>query len=153
MELLQKIHNAMGDCAEQLDHLNQHFPKLVSGPSLEGVDYWKGRVTNVQDHSKPARKGDNTEEIRKVAQRLVKTENLEDVLGILQEKHDVELNLTQLIELIGQESYLNVLRKEGTLILENAISYEQIATLWNDLNRPALGAPKWTAKAISMLVE
>lgn len=143
----------MSDCADQLDRLNQHFPNLVTSASLEGVECWRNCEINMQDSSKADRDGDGTEEIREVAQQLVKTEDLEDVLEILKVKHGVELNLPQLVELIGKEPYLNVLRKEASLMVDKGLTYEEISIAWNDLGRPALGASKWEAKAISLLVE
>jgi hypothetical protein len=150
MDIHSKLVSAVDACADRLEYLNNTFPKLATPTTKDGVEYWRQRriQTAEQDSADKAKTGID---LRSVAFDLLQQHSLEDVLDLLLEKHRVELSLPELVQLIGEQDYLVVLRREFNELLTNAISFEQIATLWNDLDRPALGGPVWTSESISTL--
>ncbi len=155
MEHNAKAVQAMDACAERLEQLNTDYPELATTASLEGVRQWRSwRSYNRPDCPdsavEPAEKA--ADESRNLALSLLARNGLEDTLDILLAEHRIDLSMPQLIDLIGKEHYLKALRHDAQMMLENAISYEQIASLWNDLDRPALGGPRWNGRSVSMLI-
>jgi len=142
-------------CAERLDELNRRFPDLATDTSRMGVEHWLRHKTKAGIHNlaeldpKPKR---SSGELKELALRLLKIHDLEEVLDILLNEYQIDITLSQFIHLVGNHAYLVALRKDADGLLQNAISYEQIADLWNDMDRPALGGPSWNARSVSMLV-
>jgi len=144
--------NAVDACAERLHLLNEQYPELASSASIGGVMHWrKRRIQHRLRKPEPAAEVSGGPDIKAVALGLLKRNGLEDVLDILLEKHSIDLSLPKLIHLIGKEAYIASLKREAGQLLQNAISYEQIANLWNDLDRPALGSASWNSRTISVL--
>ena len=77
--------------------------------------------------------------------------SLEETAEILLIEHGAEYSLPRLVQLVGQPAYVAALRAEARQLSENAISYQQIAGLWNDLRRPPLGADRWSEQSVTML--
>jgi hypothetical protein len=150
MEALSRLMAAIDACASQLEHLNNQFPHLATTSTLQGVESWRGRrmVNQIDPPPKPA---PEPLDIRTIAIGLVTAHSLEDALDLLLEKHDIDLSLPEFVHLIGRKSYTAALRRDLQELLKNAISYEQIANLWNDLERPALGNDIWNSRSISLL--
>ena len=156
MEQIESLLSSVDACAERLEELNRRFPNLAGETSRRGVEHWRQRKIKARIHQprEPEPNSDlSADQLKALATRLLQSNGLEDVLDILLEEHKIDLTLPQLIHLIGKQSYLNALRKDAGELLQNAISYDQIAGLWNDLDRPALGGPTWNARRVSMLVE
>ena len=156
MEYNAELELAMDACADRLEFLNATFPLLATAKTMDGVLRW--RKCRVQDPVPeaptdilPQQESANSD-IGAVAIGLLQQHSFEDVLELLQGRHNVKLSLPQLINLIGKHKYLSFLKRDVTELLKNAISYEQIAFLWNDLERPALSGPVWSSRSISMLV-
>jgi len=144
--------HAVDACAERLHALNEQYPDLASSASTDGVMHWrKRRVQHRLRKQEPAAEATSGPDIKSVALGLLKRNGLEDVLDILLEKHSIDLSLPKLIQLIGKEAYIAALKRGAGQLLQNAISYEQIANLWNDLDRPALGSASWNSRTISVL--
>ncbi len=76
----------------------------------------------------------------------------EDVVEMLEQQHHIECDLDGLIHLAGAEAYLQALTNEAEDCRRNAISYEQIAQLWNDAKRPAPGKPFWDRISVERLL-
>ncbi len=143
---------AVDNCAERLHHLNQNYPLLATPASLEGVQHWRQRRAHHRlRHKVPPAELPEGPNIRAITLDLLQHNGLEDTLDILLDKHDVDLSLPKLIHLVGKEAYIAALKREAALLLANAISYEQIANLWNDLDRPALGGASWSPRSVSVL--
>ncbi|MCB1752225.1 MAG: hypothetical protein KDI74_10940 [Gammaproteobacteria bacterium] len=154
MENQSELVLAMDACADRLEYLNQCFPGLASPTTLEGVVQWRQRRSQnpIQDSDENSQKTKQPDiDIAAVAVGLLQQHSLEDVLELLLENHGVELSLPELIQLIGKQEYLGALKRDVSELLKNAVSFEQIATLWNDIDRPAFGGPVWTSRSISML--
>ncbi len=145
--------HAVDACAERLDQLNERYPELSSSTSIDGVMHWRKRRVQHRLRKRQTAPAEvpGGPDVRAIALGLLKRNGLEDVLDILLERHQVDLSLPKLIHLIGKEAYIASLKREAARLLENAISYEQIAGLWNDLDRPALGSASWSARNISVL--
>ena len=156
MEKMHKLFEAVDACADQLDRLNNQFPNLAGKSTRESVSHWRNRKIQVRLHQTNGDKGakDNRiDDAKKLAMKLLENNGLEDTLDILLAKHQMDLTFPKLIHLIGKGEYIAALRKDAGMLLDNAISYGQIAQLWNDLDRPAMGGPKWNERSVSILVE
>lgn len=153
---MRKLFEAVDACADQLDRLNNQFPHLAKKSTRESVSHWRNRKIQIrlhQTHDESAVTGNPTEDVKKLAMNLLETNGLEETLDILFATHQLDITLPKLIHLIGKGEYIVALRKDAGLLLENAISYDQIAQLWNDLDRPAMGGPNWNGRSVSILVE
>lgn len=154
MENYSDLVLAMDACADRLEFLNKIFPDLATPNTMDGVVHWRQcRIpTPDQDFDQNTQhEAQASIDIRSAAVGLLQQNSLEDVLGLLSENHGIELSLPKLIQLIGRKEYLAALKREFNELLKNAISFEQIAVLWNELERPAFGGPSWNSRSISML--
>ena len=144
--------DAVDQCAERLHELNERYPLLASPASLSGVLSWRRRRVQhrLRRQVPPADLSDGPD-ARALALDLLQHNGLEDVLDTLLDRHGIDLSLPKLIHLVGKEAYIGALKREAAQLLANAISYEQIANLWNDLDRPALGGPSWSPRSVSVL--
>ena len=140
-------------CAERLEHLNRCFPSLASEVSQAGVMHWREAKIRCLAASDEALQESGPDVSRKaLALTLLQENSLEEVLDILHSEHRIECTLAQLVELVGHAAYTAALKVEAKQLAANAISYEQVAGLWNDLGRPALGADRWSGQSVSILV-
>ena len=156
MEQITRLVKSVDACALRLDELNKRFPNLATDTSRTGVEYWYKRKIQapVHEHAESDPEPNHASRVlQETALRLLKTHGLEEVLDILLNDHRIDINLSQLIHLVGNQAYLVALRRDAQELLRNAVSYQQIAGLWNDQDRPALGGPRWDARSVSMLVE
>jgi len=160
MEQRERLQQALDACAERLDSLNQSFPDLASSISKEAVAQWnRTKVSlglNLASSDDSESQEEDSEnplyEARKLAIELLQNNGLEEVLDILQTEHALTLNMPKLAHLIGNTAYRGALKKDGVQMLQNAITYEQIANLWNDLERPAFEAQNWNSRNVSVLM-
>ena len=142
---------ALDACAERLEQLNRRFPNLASEVSREGVTRWRqARLDSAAESVEPQATGLDASH-KALVLALLQVHSLEEVLAILTDEHGIECRLPQLVELIGPAEYARVLLQEARQLAENSISYDQIAGLWNDLDRPALGADRWSGQNVSVL--
>lgn len=158
MEQLAKLHAAIDACASQLEHLNDSYPQLATTATLQSVEQWRGRnepSTLIEEPTEAATRAAETPsepiDMREVAVKLVAEHSVEDALELLFEQHRIELTLPELVHLIGRKVYVTTLKRDLQELLKNAISYEQIANLWNDLERPAPGNGAWSSRSVSLL--
>ncbi|MCB1760705.1 MAG: hypothetical protein KDI68_13095 [Gammaproteobacteria bacterium] len=153
METISRLMAAIDACASQLERLNNQFPHLATTSTLQGVESWRGRrvVKPTPVEEPPQKSASEPLDIRALAIGLVADHSLEDALDMLLEQHDIDLSMRELVHLIGRKSYSATLKRDLRELLKNAISYEQIANLWNDLERPALGNDTWNSRSISLL--
>jgi len=94
-----------------------------------------------------------TEDLVDAARALLMAHAPEDVIDILQREHNVECDINGLIHLAGPDAYLQSLANEADTLRNNAISYDQIAELWNDARRPVPGKPFWDKYSVRDLLE
>ena len=160
MEQKYRLQQALNACAERLDSLNQSFPDLASSITEEAVAQWNRTKVSLglnlePSHDSESQKGESQDpwrEARNLAIALLENNGLEEVRDILQTEHALTLNMPKLVHLIGNAAYRDALKKDGKQMLQNAITYEQIANLWNDLERPAFEAPNWNPRNVSVLI-
>ena len=160
IEQRDRLQQALDACAERLDSLNRSYPELASPISQGAVEQWHqtkvslglnpGPCEDLESQDKNS--DDSLHEARKRAIELLESNGLEEVQDILQTEHALTLNMPKLVQLIGNTAYRGALKKDAELMLHNAITYEQIANLWNDLERPAFGAPDWNPRSVSVLL-
>ena len=164
-----KLMETVDACADRLNELNDRFPELSSIEMKESVDFWrrvrpKGSIevveppksdmmpVEIEVAEKPTQE-ENREKVRRIAMDLLRSNGLEDTLDILRSEYKVDLTIKNLIVLVGKKEYIDALRQDGQMLHDNAISFDQIADLWNDLERPAFGGEFWTSRTVSMLFE
>jgi hypothetical protein len=159
--------DALDACADHLEKLNAKFPKLACDVTHEGVENWRKRQVHFsinyeeKDHGAPIELGAGdvieteaeTEDLGELARELLEANNVDDVVDVLTQDYDPDMSVSKLIELVGNGSYVAALKREVSFLEENAVTFEQIAELWNQLDRPALGGDKWTARSVSILAE
>ncbi|HHH39097.1 MAG TPA: hypothetical protein ENK50_05935 [Sedimenticola sp.] len=146
------LHRALNDCAVRLDELNTDYPHLATETSLSGVALWQAMLRAGPGELLRGEPVDELGQTRELALGLMRHNGLEEVLEILLDEHRIDLSMDDLVLLIGTSAYVEALRSDGRKLVANAISYEQIATLWNDLERPALSGSRWNAKSVSSLL-
>jgi hypothetical protein len=150
----EKLIKAFEDCADQLEHLNGIYPKLASDVSHEGVQYWrkrKGEIHLVMQEIKKRQGVEVVVNLRQVASDLLVSHSIEEVLDMMLQDHGVELTVTKLVKMVGKQTYLSALRKEVGFLHKNGISNEQIAELWNELERPGPGGEPWSKATVTLI--
>ncbi|PLY15009.1 MAG: hypothetical protein C0631_07710 [Sedimenticola sp.] len=170
MDNLERLLETIDACADRLDQLNAKFPNLTRDDLRESVEYWrKNRPVGSIEIIAPQPRArsevelvarvpeseaeDNRDRICRIAIELLQSNGLEDTLDILDSEYKVELTIKNLIVLVGKQVYVKALRRDALLLKENAISFDQIADLWNDLDRPAFGGASWTSRSVSTLLQ
>jgi hypothetical protein len=156
MDAKRKLYEAVEACAEKLDQLNSKFPNLATDSTKESVVQWKRNKDRIVLDQAPAEAPDTDGQgldVRLLAIELMGENELEDVLDILSEVHKIEMTMAEFVDAIGNELYIDALRRDARSLTANSISYNQIANLWNDLERPCLGGERWEASGVSILAE
>ena len=151
---IRRLDEEVEACATRLDELNMRFPNLATSVTREAVEHWRSRnqrtLTYEQRESDHA--GYDEVYVKGLAIGLLADHPLEDIVTILSSEHDIALTLPQLVDLIERENYLAALRRDVAVLTKNSVSYEQIAKLWTENGRPALGRTGWSAQSVSALV-
>jgi len=143
------------DAVDHLRNLIKHFPHLVTPEVKAAVEDWdqfkqrRGSIELVR----PLHVAVDHELMAKTANELLEKHQMEDVMDLLKEQFSIDVDYPKLIGLIGKTRYRRALRQESRELKKNAISFEQMADLWNSLGKPAMGGERWTAQSISMLTE
>lgn len=156
MDKMRKLFESVDACADRLDQLNNRFAHLATESTHESVETWR-RVKDriLFDYGDEKKAHESGPDIKAIAIELLEKQghSLEDVLDTLKTDHGMEIDIAGLAQVIGRTVYISALRKDAADLLNNAISFSQIASLWNDLDRPAFGGENWTARNVSILVE
>ncbi|MES9858261.1 MAG: hypothetical protein ABW166_16920 [Sedimenticola sp.] len=157
MNITDKLLEALEAGAAQLERLLRQYPYLSTSAIVENLSSWHKHKIAIS-FKKMGDGGDTgvhrAQNIRELAIDLLGKSGLEDTQDILLSKHNVEMSMPKLAHIVGRDVYISELRKDALKLLANKISYEQIATLWNELGRPALGGhPKWSGRNVSILVD
>ncbi len=160
MDKILALFDVVDACAERLETLHKRFPDLATHENLESVANWhqrkqqlKLRLAGKQHAREASAEKPDLEQVRELAISLLGANGLEECLDLMLAEHRIDLTLPELIRLVGKKGYIDALRGDARMLLANAISYEQIASLWNDLERPAFSGPKWEARTVAQLVE
>ena len=137
--------------ADLLERLNREFPELAT-------EFSRGVIPRVRARLKTAlealpEKMDHDADLAAFVQEQLKVCSPEEVADKLQEEFGVECDLPGLIYIGGPDAYLESMKREALLYKQNAISPDQTAELWNDLDRPAPGKPHWNGKDVQELLD
>lgn len=149
-----KLIDALEDCADQLERLNNSYPKLASEASQEGVQQWRERKGEIHLVMKEIQKRQGVEMVvdtGKIARELLVSHSIEETLDLLLQDHGVEMDVKTLVKMVGKQPYLGSLKKEVSFLHNNGISNEQIAELWNELSRPGPGGAEWTKETVTLV--
>lgn len=132
-----------------MDRYNQGRPELASDYTREVAEEVRKRLGNIEVLMPKPRQKDTGQEDR--AKLLLRTHAPEEVIEILKREFALDCDLPGLIMLAGTGPYLTSLANEASLLQNNAISWEQIAELWNEAHRPVPGKPFWDARTVEQL--
>ncbi len=94
-----------------------------------------------------------TPDLTDMARALLLQHTPEEVIDILGSEHNMECDINGLIHLAGTEAYFVSLGNEVQVFSQNAITYEQVADLWNEAKRPSPGRPFWDASSVKALIQ
>lgn len=147
---------AAGDAVGQLKRLIELYPHLVSPHVKDAVNNWPSMQYAGGEAIETVAldlKAEQEEAILNLANELIETLQVEDVMQILTEKFSVEMDYNRLIGLVGDDRYTQALKREVAELEINSISIEQMANLWNSLGKPALGNDRWTTATVSALAK
>jgi len=155
MEENSALDLAIDACADRLAFLNENFSALATDNTRRGVELWRQYRTRSpirpSTGDEDAIGGKEEVDLKPIIIELLTNNSFEDVQDILVGEYSTEMSLPDMVQLIGKQEYLIALKRELGELLRNAVSFEQVATLWNDLERPALGNTTWNAGSISLL--
>jgi hypothetical protein len=149
-----KLIDALEACADQLEHLNESYPKLACEASQGGVKQWRKRKGEIHLAMQEIQKRQGVEMVvdtGKLARELLVSHSIEEVLDLLLKDHGMEMDVKTLVKMAGKQSYLGSLKKEVVFLHNNGISNEQIAELWNELERPGPGGVEWTEETVTLV--
>lgn len=157
MKMTNGLLEAIDACATKLEELIHLFPSLASSAMAESLSAWHREKIQLR-LQQMGEGGDSgvkaAQNISQLALELLSENGLEETLELLLTRYKIEITPQKLVHLIGRDVYIGVLRNDARLLAGNAISYEQIAALWNGLGRPPLGGhPRWSGRSVSILVE
>jgi hypothetical protein len=135
---------------EAIERFNENFPHLSTPDTREVVPLVRQRLKNIQ--LKIPKRAEGPDFVGEAAALL---EDLppEDVIDTLAERHGLEIDLMQLVQMVGDGAYMRALGREAVEFKLNLISPDQTAQLWNDARRPAPGGGLWTARKIQELLD
>lgn len=153
MESMQKLFESVEACAERLDQLNKQYAHLATESTHESVESWKRVREHILLENAQARAAVATVKVQATELLEKAGHSLEEVIDILKVEQGVSVDIPGLVKAVGKAAYITALRREAVELQANSISFSQVARLWNDLNRPALGGESWTARTVSILVE
>ncbi len=150
----KKLIEALEACADQLEHLNMYYPKLATEASHEGVQQWRERKGEIHLVMQEIQKRQGVEYVvdtGKLARDLLVSHSVEETLDLLLKDHGVEMNVKTMVKMVGKQSYLGALKKEVGFLHNNGISNEQIAELWNELERPGPSGDPWSRETVTLV--
>ncbi len=134
--------------ADAIDRFNNAFPLLATASTREVVPLVRQRLSGIRLR---LRYPGQQQDLARLAADLLNSLSPEHVLESLAERRGEQLDITQLIQLTGEQPYLLALRREAAELDQNRVSPEQAAQLWNDLARPAPGGGRWNASQVIAL--
>jgi hypothetical protein len=135
---------------EAINRFNQNFPHLSSPDTRDVVPLVRQRLKDIQLKIPDRAEGPD---FAAEATALLASLPPEDVVDAMAEKHGLELDLMQLVQMVGDAAYLRTLVREAAEFRLNLISPDQNAQLWNDARRPAPGGGLWTAQKVRGVLE
>jgi len=134
---------------EIIDRFNQRHPELASAATRDVVRVVRQRLKAI-DLRIPGRRP--PDDLGAIAADLLAAGPPEDALDVLAERHGVQLDMRQLIQLAGEQAYAGAVARESVEFSHNQISPEQTARLWNEAGRPAPGGGLWSKQKIEALL-
>ena len=135
---------------DAIDRFNNGFPDLASADTRNVVPLVRQRLKDIQLRM-PTSDAESTD-FAPVASELLDAMSPEDAIEVLKDKHGIEMELGQLIQLVGEQKYLASLVREAKDFELNRISPKQTAQLWNEAGRPAPGGGLWSEDKINKLL-
>lgn len=136
--------------ADAIERFNERFPNLSTAETREVVPLVRGRLKNIE--LRMPSKESHESDLAKIGADLLADHAPEQVIGILREQHGTDVDIGQLIQLAGEQPYVDALLREALEYESNRILPEQTAELWNDAGRPPPGGGLWTVRKINALL-
>ncbi len=136
---------------EFLAQLNDRMPEFATEQTVALVPEVRRRLKAIEV-AMPKR-FEPSPEMKEAAKALLKLLSLELALESFNADQDVELQMSEFVELIGPRAYHKALRAEAREWEVNQILPIQTADIWNEQERPAPGnTGGWTGKMVEHLL-
>jgi hypothetical protein len=141
------------EAVEHLVRLAKTYPHLVSQSVKEAITNWdesnfkRGGIEFVA----PTKAAAKEDPIATAALLLIQEHQVEDVIDLLNKEFSCEINYREIIDMVGKEQYVAALKREVLELRQNLITNQQIADLWNSMDRPSLGDYLWSAQTVGKL--
>lgn len=136
--------------ADVIEHFNTNFPHLSSQQTRAVVPDVRQRLKDIQ--LRMPRKAE-TPDFSTIASDLLGMMPPEDAIDELARDHGMDIDLHELIAIVGQQAYLGALQREAIEYQQNQILEEQTSHIWNEMARPAPGGGLWNKQKIEKLIQ
>jgi len=141
-----KMLETVNTATDLVDRFNQDMPEIASSDTRDTVAAVRERLRSLQmnmpngEEEKPP--------IGDAAIELLKCQSPEEAIATLEQEYGSKPDLKDLITLVGPEAYIDSLRAEVDEYLQNMITPDQIAELWNEARRPSPHGGLWSENMI-----
>ena len=145
-EAWSKLETAL-NVTEIIERFNERWPSLATEETRAIVPKVRKQLKSIE-LIMPERKPD----IGKAAAAILEDSNLEETIEQIRNDFGQEFDPQAMVAVVGLTAYVRSLGNEVREFRRNQISPEQTATLWNELERPAIGGGTWTAEKVDALL-
>lgn len=142
-----KMLETVNTATDLVDRFNQDMPEISSSHTQETVAVVRERIRSLQ-MSMPQEEDEEKLPLGDAAIELLKSQSPEEAVATLEQEYGTKPNLKDLITLVGPEAYTDSLRGEVAEYVQNMITPDQIAELWNESRRPAPNGGLWSENLV-----
>lgn len=147
-----KMLETVNTATDLVERYNQENPEQATPITIDAVSDVRARLRALQMEL-PQSPQDRQREVANIANELLATLPVDEVVAILEREHETETDIKGLITLVGQEAYMGSMQREAEEYVANMITPDQIAELWNESHRPAPHGGLWTEHLIKKTFE
>lgn len=137
--------------ADLLDMLNEKYPHLATEFTHGITSIVRERISETLGDIKPPPKKE-VHLIEFLLEKLAAGIDPLDIIDMAQQEKNVEMTLEDLVYLVGEDAYMDAMKKQAIEFHMNKILPEQIADLWNQADMPAPGKQHWVRKDVERLL-
>ena len=142
-----KMLETVNTATDLVERFNQQNPDHASSITTDAVTAVRERLKAL-DMSLPKSQDEKMRDLAEIARKLLETMPPEDVLGLLEQEHNLEADLKGLITMVGADAYHDSMRREAEEYVANMITPDQIAELWNEGQRPSPNGGLWSENLV-----
>jgi hypothetical protein len=146
--------DAAREAVGQLKKLTRDFPHLTTQPVRHAIETWNEdlfrRGELIWEERQRVKREQAALELRAI--ELIDQNHVDDVLEMLANEFERDFDYYDLIDMVGKDRYIGALRREAIELVQNCVSPEQTADLWNSVGKPPIGGERWNAVGVSVLM-